>query len=195
MSREELIEFEAEVARRFEAGEICGPVHLCGGNEDALLNHYTAIGRDDWVFATYRNHYHALLHGIPREKVMEGIVAGHSMNLTFPEYRFYSSAIVAGCLPIAVGVAWAVKQRGEKRYVHCFLGDMAATTGAFHEAQKYASGHRLPIRFIIEDNGLSCETPTQECWGDTAAPWPSNTQRHKYTRIYPHVGIGKYIKF
>jgi TPP-dependent pyruvate/acetoin dehydrogenase alpha subunit len=147
----------------------------------------------DWVFSTWRNHYHALLHKIPAEKVMAEIRAGRSMNLTFPEHRFYSSAIVGGILPIAVGVAAALKRNGCLRKVWCFVGDMAATTGAFHEASDYAAGHDLPVHWVIEDNGVSTNTPTEECWGNRGGRYKA--QRYQYTRTYPHVGIGKWVQF
>jgi len=193
ISSDVLIAFEREVAERFEAGEILGPVHLSGGNEKQLISIFQDIKPTDWVFCSYRSHFHALLHGIPPDLVMGEIVAKKSMNLSFPEYRFMSSAIVAGCLPIAVGVAKALKLKKSMNSVFCFVGDMAAKSGAFHEAMQYAAGHRLPIRFVIEDNGLSCDSPTSECWGDTVHV-PMIT-RYIYTRAYPHVGTGKYVSF
>jgi TPP-dependent pyruvate/acetoin dehydrogenase alpha subunit len=188
----ELIAFEREVADRFERGEIRGPVHLSGGNEDQLIQVFKSIKRMDWVFSTWRNHYHALLHGVPAEKLKEEVFAGRGMNLYFPEHRFYTSAIVGGVLPIAVGVAYALKMQGCKRKVWCFVGDMAATTGIFHEASTYAEGHDLPIRFVIEDNGYSTNAPTEEVWGKHKE-W--NTNRYYYQRTFPHMGIGKWIQF
>lgn len=192
MSPSDLIEFEKEVVRRFEAKEIAGPVHLSGGREGLLIRLFKDIKPTDWVFSTYRNHYHALLHGIPPEKVMEQIVAGKSMNLSFPEHRFMTSAIVGGCLPIAVGVAAGIKRSDGENKVWCFIGDMAANGGAFHEAHQYAMGHNLPITFIVEDNGMSCDSPTKECWGKG---YEVKYYTYKYERTYPHVGTGKYISF
>ena len=68
---------------------------------------------------------------------------------------------------------------------------MAATTGAFHEAQRYAAGQSLPIIFVIEDNTLSCDTPTQDCWGDGSV----ELLHYRYERTYPHVGTGKCVQF
>ena len=181
------------MAERFERGEIHGPVHLSGGNEEQLIRIFEQISREDWVFCSYRQHYHALLHGIPREKVMAEIMAGHSMTMNLPEHRFFSTAIVGGQFPVAVGVAWGMKCRAENRMVWCFCGDMAATTGDFHKASKYAVGHDLPIRFVIEDNGLSCETPTEECCGTHTGGDP--ILRYRYTRKWPHYGVRKYVTF
>jgi len=147
------------------------------------------INREDWVFSTYRNHYHALLHGVDPEWLFEQIKAGKSMNITCSKPRFFTSAIVSGILPIAVGVARAIN---DSRRVWCFVGDMAATTGAFHEAQKYASGHDLPITFIVEDNGLSCDSPTAETWGSGRA---NKLISYTYKRQHRHVGTGKFVHF
>ncbi len=188
MDAADLIAFEAEVARRFEAKEIHGPVHLSGAGEEELIEIFADIKRTDWVASTYRNHYHALLHGVPRAKVMAEILRGRSMNLSFPEHRFLTSAIVGGMLPIATGIAAGIKRKGGAEHVWCFLGDMAEMTGAFAEANRYANGFNLPITFVIEDNGLSCDTPTGEVWGNE---WgPLNVRCYSYTRRYPHAGIG-----
>ena len=148
MTAADLRAFEREVADAFEAKKITGPIHLSEGNEAQLIDIFREIPRDAWVFSTWRSHYHALLHGVPRELVMAEILAGRSMMLHFPEYRFFTSAIVGGILPIACGVAAAGGQ------VWCFVGDMTASIGAFQDAQWYAVGHDLPITFVIEDNGL-----------------------------------------
>ena len=186
-----LEEFEIEVAEAFKAKRIKGPIHLSGGNEYPLIPIFKSISREDWVFSTYRNHYHALLHGIPRDWLMAEIKAGRSMNISSPEHRFVTSAIVGGCLPIAVGVAAALKRQGSPRKVWCFVGDMAATTGAFHEAYQYAMGQDLPITFIIEDNGMSCDSPTAECWGKEQPK--EKKHYYRYDRTYPHSGVGAYI--
>lgn len=190
--REKLIAFEKKVAEEFEKGTIKGPIHLSGGNEDQLIQIFKRVSPEDWVFSTWRNHYHALLHGIPEERVWSEILAGRSMNLCFPEHRFYTSAIVGGILPIAVGVAYALKLKECKRKVWCFVGDMAASIGAFHEANQYAARQDLPITFVVEDNGVSTNTPTEECWGHY---WVGKKLWYPYQRQHPHVGTGKWVTF
>ena len=178
LNHAELMEFENEVARRFDAGEISGPVHLCSETQIApLLEIFKDIKRSDYVLSTWRGHFHALLHGVPRERVMAEILAGRSMMLHFPEHRFMSSAIMGGMLPIACGLAAG----GAK--VHCFLGDMAASTGAFQDALNYAQGHNLPVNFIIENNGLSTNTPTEEVWGFGCG---FNSREYEYQRTTAH---------
>ena len=185
MTKEELVNFEREVANLFEQGRIKAPVHLHGSNEEALIKIFQHIKPSDWVFSTHRSHYHALLHGVPPELVKAEILKGNSICLQFPEYRFHTSAIVGGILPIAVGVAMA----GEKAW--CFIGDMAAETGIFHECQKYAKRHDLPITFVIEDNGYSVNTPTDKAWGERL--WLPKVIRYDYKREWPHQGSGKWV--
>ena len=197
MNKADLIAFEKEVADRFERGEIKGPVHLSGNNEDQLIEIFKDIKPTDWVFSTWRNHYHALLHGIPPEKVLERIMQGESMNMTFPEYNFFTSAIVGGILLIAVGVAYTLRHSDHdepyRPMVYCFIGDMADTTGICHECEQFAIYNELPIKFIVEDNELSCNTPTSEAWGDCYML--ANWDRYIYKRTYPHCGVGRWVNF
>lgn len=187
LTRKDLIDFETEVAEAFAAAKIRAPVHFSGGNEDQLIEIFKEVDHKDWVFSTWRSHYHALLHGVPRELVMKRILDGRSMNMNFAEYNFLSSAIVGGILPIAVGVAAG----GQKTW--CFVGDMAASIGAFQDAVRYAEGHDLPIEFVIEDNGLATNTPTDEVWGKR---WKERKRRrYIYQRVYPHVGLDQMVQF
>lgn len=196
MTKEELISFEAEVAERFQNREIHAPIHLSDGNEDQLIEIFTHIRREDWVFSNWRSHYHALLHGVPRDLVMAEILAGRSMMLHFPEYRFFTSAIVGGTLSIACGVAAGVKADARGERVHVFVGDMTASIGAFQDAVNYASGHDLPVTFVVEDNGKSTNTPTAETWGKRPPPqYGPNVRYYRYERTYPHVGSGKFVPF
>lgn len=193
LNASDLITFEENVARFFAAKEIKGPIHLSGGNENELIEIFKDIGRADWVFSTYRNHYHALLHGIDPDWLWAEIKAGRSMNISSPAHHFFTSAIVGGCLPIAVGAAAACKRFGTKQKVWCFLGDMAGMTGAAYEAYNYSRGHDLPITFVVEDNGMSCDTPTLETWGFDEVRPLKGVRYYKYTRSYPHSGIGSYV--
>jgi TPP-dependent pyruvate/acetoin dehydrogenase alpha subunit len=192
---DDLIAFEKRVAEAFANKECKGPVHLSGGNEQHLIEIFKDIQPDDWVVSNYRSHYHALLHGIDPEWLMEEIRAGRSMNIHNPERRFISSAIVGGCLPIAVGIAASLRRKRSQQMVWCFLGDMAATTGAYSEAYRYAEGWSLPIEFIIEDNGYSTNTPTKETWGPGSYFKPPKYLRYGYERQHPHVGLDKWVQF
>ncbi|KKN63743.1 hypothetical protein LCGC14_0498470 [marine sediment metagenome] len=187
-TKQDLIDFEAEIAELFEVGKIKAPVHLSGGNEDALIRIFQQVKPDDWVFSTHRSHHHALLKGIPREWLKAEIIAGHSITLNNAEYHFFTSAIVGGILPIAVGVAMT----GQR--VWCFVGDMAAETGVFNECLKYARGHGLPIKFVVEDNGLSVQTPTREVWGSVPSVVDED-EYYQYNPTWPHQSTGKNVIF
>jgi pyruvate dehydrogenase E1 component alpha subunit len=186
VTAESLIMFEKWCAKAFEAGRIRAPVHLSGGNEEQLIEIFKEIPRSAWVLSNWRSHYHALLHGIPEEKIMAQILAGKSMNLNFPEHRFMTSAIVAGCVPIAVGLAATGAE------VWCFVGDMAASIGAFQDADLFARGHSIDVNWVIEDNGLSTNTPTGAAWG---TPIWKPVRRYHYDRTTHHVGTGRYVAF
>ena len=117
MNKKQLIDFEKRVQKVYEAGEIKSPVHLSGGNEDQLIEIFKKIDKDDWVFSSWRNHYHALLHGFDPEKLFNLIVEGRSMGINSLEDRFYSSSIVGGSLPIALGVAQSIKLKKQTWFV------------------------------------------------------------------------------
>jgi TPP-dependent pyruvate/acetoin dehydrogenase alpha subunit len=189
----ELKDFEKRVADAFANKQCKGPVHLSGGNEQQLINIFAEVHKDDFVVSTYRSHFHALLHGINPDWLFHEICEGRSMNIHNPEHRFISSAIVGGCLPIAVGIASALKRQDSPRKVWCFVGDMCASTGAFHEAKKYATGRDLPITFIVEDNGFSTNTPTKKTWGTYHSE--NKVRTYHYKREYPHVGLEKWVQF
>lgn len=178
MNALDLIAFEDEVAKAFQAGEINGPVHLSGGNEDQLIEVFKEVRPEDWVFSTWRSHYHALLKGIPANEVMRQILSGRSMFISSPKHNFYSSAILGGCLPIACGVAATGKR------VWCFVGDMCATTGHFADAVRFAESRDLDLRLVVEDNGLATNTPTDKAWGEEKRP--CYVRRYKYERTHPH---------
>ncbi len=186
--KESLISFEQEIAALFEAGQIRSPVHLSKGNEDDLIVIFKQIKPADFVFSTHRSHYHALLKGIPKEWLKNEILRNRSITINNAEYKFFSSAIVGGILPIAVGVAMA----GETVWV--FVGDMAAEAGIFYECQKYAQQQYLPITFVVEDNGYSVNSPTREVWGLEKAR-RYNVKYYEYERVYPHVNSGVWVTF
>lgn len=193
MNKDELIAFEEEIKERFLNKEIKSPIHLSRGNEDELLKIFESIRKDDWVFSTHRSHYHALLHGISPEWLLNEILQCRSMHIFSKEHRFFSSSIIGGCLPIAVGVAMSVKWKEEPRHVWVFVGDMAAESGAFHECTKYSVRNNLPITFVVENNGLSTNTPTQLVWGEYQGD--PNIIRYDYERQFPHVGCEEWVTF
>jgi TPP-dependent pyruvate/acetoin dehydrogenase alpha subunit len=189
-----LIQFERKMADHWEAGKVRGPIHLSGGNEDELIEIFKYIKKTDWVFSTWRSHYHALLKGVPSEWIEQEILDGRSITLVNKDEKFYASAIVGAIIPIAVGVAMANKREGNNETVWCFVGDMAFETGGFMENYKYAKNFDLPIKFVVEDNGVSTNTPTVETW-KVKSEVPSDVIWYDYKKEWPHYGTGKWVIF
>lgn len=193
MDKESLISFEEEIKELFLNKKIKSPVHLSRGNEEWLIKIFRHIKSEDWVFSTHRSHYHALLKGVSPEWLRNEILEDRSIHIFNKEHNFFSSAIVGGSLPIALGTALALKMRKLKQWVWVFTGDMAAEMGVFCECVKYARGHNLPISFVVEDNALSVNSPTQTLWGECKSK--ANIIRYKYRREVPHVGVGQWVTF
>jgi len=218
---DDLRKFEGMVSDTFEAGKIRAPIHLAGGNEHQLISIFEYVSPDDWVFSTWRSHYHALLHGLDSNWLMREIIEGRSITIHNPKHKFFTSAIVGGTLPIAVGTAMGIKRANKNHMVWVFIGDMTAESGVFYEALKFSLKNSLPIVFVVEDNGMSTNTPTQDAWGDPKSDtsktlqlltnvdnstgpeeiakdvylFGKNVLYYKYERQYPHTGIGKWIYF
>jgi pyruvate dehydrogenase E1 component alpha subunit len=193
-TEEKLIAFEQEIVDIWEAGKITGPVHLSNGNEAQLIEIFKRIKETDWVFSTWRSHYHWVLKGLSADYGTQLIKEGKSITLCDTDGKFYSSAIVGGTLPIALGVASALKKDGSDEKVWVFVGDMSFESGIFYEVHKYARNFDLPLYFVVEDNGVSTYTPTESTW-NTKRDIPSDVIHYKYESKFPHYGTGKWIAF
>lgn len=204
MTEQDLIDFETKIATHFNEGRIRAPVHLYDGNEKPIIKLFKKVRPQDWVFCSWRSHYQCLLKGVPADLLEEEILKGHSISLCFPEYKIYSSAIVGGVLPIALGTALSIQRNGEDSIVYCFVGDMTVETGIAHECMKYATNFNLPLKFVVEDNGKSVCTDTYKVWNlyneennmDYLSHW-EDTQviYYKYKTKYPHAGAGVRVQF
>jgi pyruvate dehydrogenase E1 component alpha subunit len=198
-SREDLINFEEEVAEIFNSGKIKAPVHLYFGNENQIIEIFKDINENDWVFCSWRSHYQALLKGVPRQKVLQNILEGKSIAQCFPDHKFYSSAIVGGIVPISLGVAQSIKINKEKSHVWCFIGDMTSEIGVTNSAIKYARNLDLPITFVVEDNSVSVCSDTRETWGIKELTWQGISEKYvrfySYKSKYPHAGAGVRVQF
>lgn len=191
---EELIQFEIGVVQNWEDGKIRGPIHLSNGNEEQLIEVFKRISKNDWVFSTWRSHYHALLKGIPPQWITNEILDGKSITICNIDEKFYSSAIVGGTLSIALGVAMGIKEKGSDEKVWCFIGDMSFESGIFYEVHKYARNFDLPLHFVVEDNDVSTYTPTEATW-NKKKDIPLDVIHYKYKSKYPHYGSGKWVVF
>ena len=188
---EKLIAFEKDLEETFNRGEIRAPLHLAGGNERNLISLFQGIRPQDWVCGTWRAHYHCLLKGLPADELKAAIVAGRSIALCFKEQRVICSAMVGGIIPIALGLAWAIKHRGLDEKVWCFIGDMSATTGIAYESMKYRDGFGFPLNLVIEDNLKSVDTDTHEVWNNRE--FCSHDGHYEYELPHKHVGTRKWV--
>ena len=200
MNKKDLILFEEEIADLFNQGKIRAPVHLYKGNEDKVINVFKNIKKNDWVFCSWRSHYQCLLKGVPPKEIKKEILNGRSISLCFPEYKIFSSALVGGVLPIAVGTAMSIKLKKEKESkVFCFMGDMTAETGIAHECIKYSRNFKLSIHFIVEDNEKSVCTNTRDVWNQNKLSFEDKNDEYityyKYKNTYPHSGAGIRVQF
>ena len=153
---------EERCVELYSSARIRGFVHLYVGEEAVATGVLHALGDDDAVVATYREHGHALLRGITAREIMaemygkaEGCSGGRggSMHLFSVAHRFYGgNAIVAGGLPVAVGLALAAKLQDSPGVVACFFGEGAMAEGEFHECMNLAALWQLPILFCCENN-------------------------------------------
>lgn len=188
---DELIAFELKIKRIFEAGELPFLLHLCGGDEDALVEIFKRANPGDWFFGTHRSHYLALLAGLSEEKVEVSIRTGDSMFIFEKSKNFYSSAILSGTPCIAAGVAWQLKQENSFAQVWCFIGDGAEDNGHFCEAVRFVDSQQLRCIFVIADNNRQVDTSYSERWGTSRRfEWPKCVIRYHYTPTFPHGGRG-----
>ena len=198
LSKDYLIDFESNLKSLYERAKIKGPIHLSNNNEEILIELFQYIGKGDFVFSNWRNHLHALLHGVPKKRLIHQIMEGKSMGVHSKTPFFMSSSIVGGTIPIALGTALSIKKNKTNKLVWCFLGDMTSHTGVFFECLKYSEFNNLPIMFVIEDNSKSTNTPTKKVWGKTVDQRILSSKKviyYSYKLDYPHHGTGKWVLF
>jgi pyruvate dehydrogenase E1 component alpha subunit len=193
-SKDDLINFEELIVTHWGNAKIRGPIHLSNGNEEQLIEIFKRIKTSDWVFSTWRSHYHALLKDVSPVWIEEEILKGKSITLCNMDEKLYSSAIVGGTLSIALGVAMGIKANDGDNKVFVFVGDMSFESGIFYEVHKYAKNFDLPIIFVVEDNDVSTYTPTEATW-NTKREVPSDVIYYTYKSKFPHYGTGKWIAF
>ena len=188
MNKDDLIAFENRIGKLYENGDLPFLFHLSGGNEDQLIELFKNIDEKDYVLSNHRSHYHALLHGISPEKLEKMIIDGRSMFVYDKDKNFFCSAIIGGTPGIAIGIAWALKRKGSKQKVWCFVGDGTEDNGHLFEAIRYAEGWDLPCIFVIENNNRSVEATNADRWGETSDyEWDSNKViKYKYDITFPH---------
>ena len=187
LTKNDLIAFENSVVDLYKAGKLPFLFHLSGGNEDQLIEIFKEIKEGDYVLSTHRNHYHALLHGIPADELRDKILNGRSMFVYDRKRNFFTSAIIGGTSAIAAGIALALKRKGSTQRVWCFIGDGTEDNGHLFEAARYVDGFDLPCTFVIEDNNRSVTTSSDERWGKARNPsWYPCVRKYTYDITWPH---------
>ncbi len=171
----------------FLAGLVKGTTHLAAGHEAIAVGASASLRPDDYVFATYRGHHHAIARGATPEECLAELMSkatgvckakGGSMHLTKASAGMLGSyAIVGAHLPLAAGAAWSAKLRGSGQVAVAFFGDGATNIGAFHEALNIAAVWSLPALFICENNLYMEYTPIGSV---TAVPSPAADRAPAY---------------
>ena len=161
--------FEEKVSALYAAREIVGLLHLGIGQEAVAVGACSVLDRDDAVFGGHRSHGHAIAKGADVDRLMAELAGratgycrgkGGSMHVAAPESGFVTaSGVVAGTVPLALGAAFAAREKGAGRVAAVFFGDGAGQAGPFHESLNIASLWRLPVVFVCENNGYAEFTP------------------------------------
>jgi pyruvate dehydrogenase E1 component subunit alpha len=169
--------FEEKCAELYSAAKIRGFLHLYIGEEAVAVGAMQALQADDAIVATYREHGHALVRGVPAAAIMAELYGkregcshgrGGSMHLFDAARRFYGgNAIVGGGLPVAVGLALADKMQGRPGVTACFFGEGAMAEGEFHECMNLAALWKLPVLFLCENNLYAMGTALKRSESET----------------------------
>ena len=150
--------FEQSTERQYKRGKIAGFLHVYSGQEAIAVAAIGALKENDYIVSHYRDHGHAIARGIHPNKIMAELFGkadgcnggrGGSMHIMDTSKNFMGGyAIVAGQLPIAIGLGMASKFKKNDDVIMCFFGDGAVNEGEFHECMNLASLWKLPVLFI-----------------------------------------------
>jgi len=164
--------FEEEAARLFQSGVLPGFLHSYIGEEGVAVGVCSALRDDDYITSTHRGHGHVVAKGANLNRMMAELFAkrtghckgkGGSMHIAdFSMGVVGTTGIVGSGMPVANGVALAMKMKGRDQVVAAFFGDGAANTGSFHESLNLAAVWDLPVIFVCENNLYSESTPQRE---------------------------------
>lgn len=147
------------------------PVHLCLGQESVAADIHDHIRPQDWLYSHHRNHGHYLAKGGSEQKLWDeimGLTSGlnggfaGSQGISDSSINFHASAIVGGLVGVATGTAYALKMDSSKAIVVCVVGDAGTEAGVYWESLNFAALHKLPIAYIVENNGMSVDARIEE---------------------------------
>lgn len=161
--------FEEKVSELYAKAQVVGLVHLGIGQEGVAVGACRALRLGDYVFGGHRSHAHALAKGADVKRLMAELAGrssgycrgkGGSMHVVAMDVGFVTaSGVVGGTIPLALGAAFACRERGKGQVAAVFFGDGAGQVGPFHESLNIASLWKLPVIFICENNGYAEFTP------------------------------------
>ena len=161
--------FEEKVSALYAAREIVGLLHLGIGQEAVAVGTCGLLRSNDYVFGSHRSHGHAIAKGADINRLMAEIAGratgycagkGGSMHIVAVDAGFVTATgVVAGTIPLALGAAFAAKEKSKGQVAVVFFGDGAGQAGAFHESLNIASLWKLPVVFVCENNGYAEFTP------------------------------------
>jgi TPP-dependent pyruvate/acetoin dehydrogenase alpha subunit len=164
--------FEERLLEEFSSGRLVGTTHAYIGQEADAAGIFSVTSPNDVVFSSHRCHGHFLAYGAstpegsdPYRLAAElmgkatGLVGGRGGSQHIQWRNFYSNGIQGGIVPVATGMALAEKVRGTGQAVLVFVGDGTLGEGVLYESLNLASLWRLPILFVVEDNGYAQTTP------------------------------------
>jgi len=178
--------FEEKTAESYAVGKIGGFCHLYIGQEAVAVGAFSCLRPDDYVISAYREHVQALVKGIPAREVLAELYGrvggcskgmGGSMHMYSAEHNFMGGwGIVGGQIPLATGLGWAIRYRGEDRVCLCFMGEAAVNQGAFHESLNMAALWKLPVIYIVENNRFGMGT----AWERASSLYDISQKAHAY---------------
>ena len=185
--------FEDRCYRLYGEMKIRGFLHLYNGEEAVAVGAMRVLRPSDAIVSTYREHGHAIARGIPMTKVMAELYGkqtgcsrgrGGSMHLFDASRRFYGgNAIVAGGLPVAVGLGLAQKIQRQSDLTACFFGDGAVAEGEFHESLNLAALWKLPVLFLCENNLYAMGTALERAEAETDITTKARAYRMKAASV------------
>lgn len=160
--------FEEKAGQLYGQQKIRGFCHLYIGQEACVAGAVSALTKEDSWITAYRDHAHPLALGTDPKKIMAELYGketgvskgkGGSMHMFDKEVNFFGGhGIVGGQIPLGTGIGFAEKYKGTKNLCICYMGDGAVRQGAFHEALNMAMYFKLPVIYVIENNGYAMGT-------------------------------------
>jgi acetoin:2,6-dichlorophenolindophenol oxidoreductase subunit alpha len=161
--------FEEKASALYAERKIVGLLHLGIGQEAVAVGVCSLLRSNDLVYGSHRSHGHAIAKGADVNRLMAELAGratgycggkGGSMHIVAKECGFITATgVVGGTIPLAVGAAFAAKERRQGRVAVVFFGDGAGQVGPFHESLNIASLWQLPVIFVCENNGYAEFTP------------------------------------